>query len=213
MKTHTTKEVNELLDGLVDFCTDNYGTIRETTQRYVDEYKKDNGLLPTLEVGKWYKTDKDKDHIFHVTKLDDNNYYYYGINVMKEWVNDEWYVLDSGTGEVFTEATHEEVEQALTAEAKKRGFKKGVRYIGMLTPTEESCGISKFSLHKNTTNEYLTDGCGGSVYANGKWATIIEDKKEMNTDFLKVTVSSSEVLVSFTVDELKKLKELVKIVK
>lgn len=70
-------------------------------------------------------------------------------------------------------ATDKEVETALIAEAKKRGFKEGVEYIAV-----GACSGSYFTL-KGEVKFYLDQlsavDCGG-MFANGKWATIAEPK-------------------------------------
>jgi hypothetical protein len=50
MKTeYTREEVNKLLDGFVDMLGN------RNHFSYLEQFKKDKGLLPQLEVGKWYK--------------------------------------------------------------------------------------------------------------------------------------------------------------
>ena len=70
-------------------------------------------------------------------------------------------------------ATRTEIETALIKEAEKRGFKKGVKYKGA------SCNWTEYihgSLEYFKDGDVLTDGYGESVYKQGKWAEIVEDK-------------------------------------
>ena len=62
-----------------------------------------------------------------------------------------------------------EVEQALIKEAKKRGFKKGVRF---------TCLYNKFIVddcHPMLCSEGYLWIKGGCVFRDGKWATIIKE--------------------------------------
>ena len=70
-------------------------------------------------------------------------------------------------------ATRTEIETALRKEAESRGFKKGVKYKGV------SCNWTEYihgSLEYFKDGDVLTDGYGESVYKQGKWASIVEDK-------------------------------------
>ena len=70
-------------------------------------------------------------------------------------------------------ATRTEIETALRKEAERRGFKKGVKYKGA------SCNWTEYihgSLEYFKDGDVLTDGYGESVYKQGKWASIVEDK-------------------------------------
>ena len=70
-------------------------------------------------------------------------------------------------------ATRTEIETALIKEAESRGFKKGVKYKGAsYNWTEYIHG----SLEYFKDGDVLTDGYGESVYKQGKWAEILEDK-------------------------------------
>ena len=70
-------------------------------------------------------------------------------------------------------ATPTEIETALIKEAETRGFKKGVKYKGAsFNWTEYIHGSLRYFKDVDT----LTDGYGESVYKQGKWASIVEDK-------------------------------------
>jgi hypothetical protein len=74
-----------------------------------------------LEVGKWYKSiDKEK-HIFCVTELKDNRYYYYGFDVCGGYKKEDWYsFMDCGLQKGFAPATDLEALEALKNEFEKR---------------------------------------------------------------------------------------------
>ena len=67
-----------------------------------------------------------------------------------------------------------EIETALRKEAERRGFKKGVKYEGVSNGFDV-CSI-KGQLKYYEGEDCLTDGYGNSVYHNGKWAEIVQDK-------------------------------------
>ena len=119
-----------------------------------------------LEVGKWYKS---KIAVFRVTSLAPLKSY--GVYSGK-WGN-EFYT------DVTTRsrpATDKEVEQALIKEAKKRGFKEGVKYKNRL----DSFGFINDSCWEfNGKSNYL--GQRGNkvnslhfIFDEGKWAEIVE---------------------------------------
>ena len=87
-------------------------------------------------------------------------------------------------------ATPTEIETALIKEAEKRGFKKGVKYKGA------SCNWTEYihgSLEYFKDGDVLTDGYGESVYKQGKWAEIVEDKvKFFDWDVEQIEVSTLE---------------------
>tara|TARA_R110000803_G_scaffold131141_8_gene198451 strand:+ start:567 stop:1109 length:543 start_codon:yes stop_codon:yes gene_type:complete len=127
-----------------------------------------------LEVGKWYKeTDKNK---LLICITDCKNIHGYGFTRTGEFTKDFY---REGDAYMFTPATDQEVEQALIKEAKKRGFKKGAY---MVQNKEEYPDQQEPILIENNKFEFITgDFCvfGWDIFLNGKWATIIEDKKEM----------------------------------
>jgi len=84
------------------------------------------------------------------------------------------------TDGAFRIATTPEIESALIKEAERRGFKIGTKYISARTGGEATIK----QLPKYYDNSYgidkdmLTDGWGGCIYYQGKWAEIIEPEKE-----------------------------------
>ena len=110
----------------------------------------------------------------------------YGFNSSGQW-NDfkgaKWDV-----NEDTRLATPTEIETALIKEAERRGFKKGVKYKGAsYNWTEYIHG----SLEYFKDGDVLTDGYGESVYKQGKWAEIVEDKVKFfdwDVDYTKSAV-------------------------
>ena len=193
MKSNYTREgVSELLDELVQFCWKRFGVIEKTAQKYTDEFKKEKGLTPTLEEG-WIKLewliDGDVDLFLcsnvgtdELTYVEDN-YYRNGVILdcgaydhLVQEIKDSRYTL--------SQATNEEVEAALIKEAKKRGFKEGVKFTQVdrgdylygfkKGSKNEKCGPSFARVTYPNGEDILLAG-GFAVYGNGKWATIIEE--------------------------------------
>jgi len=97
----------------------------------------------------------------------------YGINHAGEWSN----ILHSYKSYNYIQATDKEVEEMLINEAKKRGFVEGVKYISAWN--DVVCEYSKNLIYdsvKNCLSGYNGNNC---IFQNGKWATIIEQHKEM----------------------------------
>ena len=123
-----------------------------------------------VKISGWFKDETQDDFLAYYK----NNIRQYGINSTGHWFdNCSSHCLDSND----ESANDEEVEQALIKEAKKRGFKEGVKYIceGFPVVLINFLELTYYS----GSGGYLTDGHGGSIFNDGKWATIIEDKKEM----------------------------------
>jgi hypothetical protein len=133
---------------------------------------------PNFEVGKWYKSGKT---LFNY-QLD------YGVYGFDD--EGEWETCDSWIWETWFDgtrlATPQEVETALIAEAKRRGFKEGV----MVNRTDEILTLfgscrgdnkvvlcnNKFYYHKE--EDSLTVD-GRVIYIKGQWAEIIKEDKIM----------------------------------
>jgi hypothetical protein len=92
--------------------------------------------------------------------------------------------------DMFVPASRDEVESALLAEAKKRGYVKGMYYTDVdISPATYRKQIEgKLTLKCYTPRHTaLGDGYGGYVYCNGTWApqlinemTIKEAEKKLN---------------------------------
>ena len=88
---------------------------------------KEKGLIEEeFEAGKWYK------HCsggfwFIQKSIENGQHIVYGFDADMEWI-EEWEVFLNSS--VLTKATDSEVSTALITEAKKRGFKEGVRVEG-----------------------------------------------------------------------------------
>jgi len=121
-----------------------------------------------LEVGKWYKHTTCNNTICF--KIDNSGY---GI-----WEGKWSELIIIVENDNWTPATHQEVEDALIIEAKKRGFKKGVT----VSRTQKMLDEHEVSLAEKVVlivgNEYVYDGYlsidGRVIFIGGKWAEILE---------------------------------------
>jgi hypothetical protein len=126
------------------------------------------------EIGKWYHTEiGNLICLTEDTPCFGGNYYGYG------FINGVW---DSRfNGAISKEATKEEVEAALIAEADKLGFKEGAKFE------------HNIEQHKELKGEYYRCGelsyedgvlfCDGwTIMDGGKWATIIEEPEELTIE-------------------------------
>jgi hypothetical protein len=142
---------------------------------------------PKFEVGKWYKLTRDygilkKDMVFmYVRRQDDDNKYPFVI------VNHQMFseVSDGGKNylapneDQLIEATNEEVQTALIKEAKKRGFKEGVRFQSAWDSVEYI--FNKIGTYRDRRpHPSLVAEPLGAIFCKGKWATIIDTPLTIN---------------------------------
>ena len=138
----------------------------------VNEFLKEKGLIKEeFEVGKWYKSKK---HPIIACYVDEHNNYGVSFDVWKDAMTLKHF-------EAWTLATDKVVETALIKEAKKRGFKEGVKFFSAMdgdinTVTNEFYSFDVWV--KYTTLQLDT----GWIFKGGKWATIIEEPKEIVVD-------------------------------
>jgi len=131
---------------------------------------------PKFEVG-WYKSTKESDYFIY-RKAKEHYRDTYGIvcGVFKTDVSFESFHEDS-----FRPATHSEVETALIAEAKRRGFKEGVvlsQPLCLINGWDAVKGIKitgKYFKYRESEDCLRLDG--KRIYSNGQWAEIIKDDK------------------------------------
>lgn len=139
------------------------------TVKLTSEYICDIVKIPkeNLEAGKWYKQDKPyagvSQYLICVTEQDDLGVIGYGICEGVWFTNGNAYFKD------LILATTKEVEEALINEAKRRGFKEGVKFKSAATGNE-------FKLKGNISfnKEYnILQPDKGCIFENGKWAEIV----------------------------------------
>ena len=140
-----------------------------------------------LEVGKWYKLTKDygnleKGSVFPFIKYQGlfEDYAVIGHSIFDNSKID-YRAPHSNT---LTPATDKEVEEALIKEAKKRGFKEGVKFIKLSNGVVQTVdGLPYFQAGRvaveSPETEWSTVYKGGSsnpsIFEYGKWAEIIKE--------------------------------------
>lgn len=126
-----------------------------------------------LEIGKWYKHNKFLLYIIDKT-------HWYGFDVSGAW-NDYATYEDLMTDKDLLPATDKEVETALIAEAKRRGFKEGVKYFNASLPSfKETARNNEFKyINSDEVILYLD---GNTIFYNGKWAEIISEPIEVTLE-------------------------------
>ena len=130
-----------------------------------------------LQVGTWYKNNLS---LICLTEIEYNKYAEGGINHTHYGFHDgEW--SDKGSwantekSKELVPATHLEIQQALLKEAKKRGFKRGIKFrmikanIGVI-PTTKITDVQFNYLQRNNELELSTMGGYFTVFMKGQWA-------------------------------------------
>lgn len=139
-----------------------YTISEETILKYQMEDEFPELFEPKIEVGKWYKGHENL--LVYVTDFKDlGNINGYGFNTDGDW-EDSRKEYEWGLTYKCSLATKEEVEEALTAEAKKRGYKDGGYVKSLIDGNEVMCKGNSFRYYTN--NLWL--GC--CIFRYGKWA-------------------------------------------
>ena len=169
----------EQLESVMDYFTHPYG------KKGMTEHLKEKGLIKEeFEVGKWYKAINSQALCFIVSFPNrgiKDECEVYGFDISGDWIGGE-NCYGSITNE-FRKATDKEVEDALIKEAKKREFKEGVKYISLTTGDNV---LINFKEHDDFAKDFYGSiynnqlcACHGTIFMGGKWAEIIEEKKEI----------------------------------
>ncbi len=179
-----------------DFLMEGYNAACPTWKEKI-KAKFPDAFKSELEVGKWYKTPKDKGLVF-IEKEYKSGTVGYGFTGYGNWTN-EWHA--SPLRDNLTLATEEEVKTALIGEAEKRGFKVGVTYNATNVGFENQiCLIDSGNGFEFNVEENILRLNEWRVFSNGKWAEIIKEiqitqselidfyKKEKGIDNLTVTI-------------------------
>jgi len=121
-----------------------------------------------LEVGKWYKRDGEFLFNFQGKYSVSNDSGAYGFSSNNNW----WENIGVDKKRYYPPATREEVEMALIAEAKKRGFEGTNAIKWKFGDASYSITHPELSSFKFENNNRLTFACG-VVFQDGKWCEII----------------------------------------
>lgn len=138
----------------------------EAIKQEKKQLKKQLNDLPSLEVGKWYKNSYP--HLFFCQYIDGDMARGYGFK-MGEWEQNKSWCIHNGSQKP---ATDKEVETALIAEAKKRGFKEGVKFRSAFSG-DDFIFDELIPCYKDNQ---LWMSSTGQVFKKGKWAEIIKPK-------------------------------------
>lgn len=151
------------------------------------QLKKQLNELPSFEVGKWYNI---KNGIAYLTY---NSGLGYGVHC-DEW-RDELFV-DEYT--ILSLATDKEVETALIKEAKRRGYKAGVKIKSFCPPTYAfnlNCRPIRMCFqHYNGGDDKALRMGGACIYSNGKWAEIIEQPKTVSLNGVYTKIQLTDII-------------------
>ena len=143
-----------------------------------------------LKVGEWYKATDSKFMVL-LTKFNsmyDSKGYFF--DTSGDWKG----FGDVGLGQCI-KATHQEIDQALTDEAKRRGFKEGAKFKslsenGKIRTVSDETGmfyyIKENSLTTSTPkkewyNKHNVQS-NPTIFKDGVWAEIIDEKSELKQE-------------------------------
>lgn len=163
------KEFNERIDGLLG---------KALAEKKAPE---------KFEAGKWYYRNDGTEVLLNLQKIhvpfDNEVMHGFGIHA-GGWFTD----CNCGYPDSYRPATKEEIESALVTEAKRRGFKEGVKFNGIDDPDNDrakGCTFKRFydysmdddALRASTPQAtWDTNQSNPHIYEAGKWAEIIKDE-------------------------------------
>jgi len=144
--------------------------LNEMFEAFKKEVLKEFSEENEYKTNAWYKSD-DTDYLIYVIEHDGINITNgYGFSDNGTWMG--FVTIKDRCGFAVTHlATDKEVEEALIAEAKRRGFKEGVE-VKSLTRDKLMLRFETLCFFDNG----LVDKWGSFIFKNGKWAEIVEDK-------------------------------------
>lgn len=131
-----------------------------------------------LEIGKWYKNKNLPTTIINCQVFNEREKYGYGFHL--DLYADKWGLLNY---EDYTEATEDEVRNALINEAKKRGYtSKNTKCLKSLSRGNKINENYNFGFFFNDNVLYSQPkGDGGfCLFENGIWAEIIKEEITLN---------------------------------
>ena len=172
--------------------------VKEQIEDWFPELKK-----PSLEVGKWYKSSLYAKKLYCFTSFKNREFsakrYYYGFN------DGEWVTSWTDSNELdksWTLATPQEVEEALTKEAVKRGFNDGVKIERPKSFLDRSGVVT---LKKNASEYSFFEDVNRfevyrwTVFDNGTWAEILPNTLPSDIEQLSLKYGK-EALINYLKD-------------
>lgn len=134
---------------------------------------------PKFDIGTWYKHKVHKALVCCESHTDDH-VRGYGFDSSEFWRDHVSY-----SEKQLVEASNKEIETALIKEAIYRGFKEGVRFKSPFS--NDVFTFTHFGKwEKRMPNWSLVSEGHGAIFANGKWAEIIEDTLTIHGETLKI---------------------------
>jgi hypothetical protein len=151
-----------------------------------------NHKFPSLEVGKWYWVDNGLANELLICQQRNNPAF--GFTSGGDFCDDMGNIC---VAQPYRLATDKEVEEALIAEAKRRGFKEGVKYKDINDKCIYPCQ-EEFEL---IDGKLMCTVGGGWIFLNGEWAEILVDPIKDKINELEATINKAQ-------QEIKELKGL-----
>ena len=139
------------------------------------QFLKKKGLIKEeFEAGKWYKSDSGS-----IALYQGDNISTYGFQYTGKWLGGSfWFNHENIVIEKATPATDKEVEAALIKEAKKLIEKGVVKCLHECDDIYSMEDVKYFEWSGRCLRVHLKGGCC-CIFDGGKWATIIEEPKEI----------------------------------
>ena len=185
--TEQKKEIGKLLDEMFILVMDAPRLKGDEPFNAKEQFKKDKGLLPKLEVGKWYKLTQDyanrlKSGMVFPFKEYQSPLHRYATVIHSIYLDTP---LD-GSGKDYLSppssdlvpATNQEVLEALTKEAEKRGLKEGVNVKSLVEGHKGVlCGSP---VYDNEDGELwcILEQYNILLFCDGIWATIVDEPNQ-----------------------------------
>lgn len=187
-KEQLESRIEEVKTEIKSYNTDSVVMKRKRAKTELKQLKKQLEELPKFDIGQWYISEE-FGLIFQVTKINGDWIVGHGTENGIWWTAKEtdcyeecWFDLSKDEFGDTRKLNDSEVQTALIEEAKRRGFKEGVKFklieggIGEVN----NCDItSDYELkYESNMNRLMLDS-GYNAYTimkDGKWATIIKDK-------------------------------------
>jgi hypothetical protein len=142
--------------------------LNEMFEAFKKEVLKEFSEENEFKVGKWYTSKENTKKMWYIVNVFADSQVSFGFSDSGVWQNEE---KRYSFFKEFRPATDKEVESALIAEAKRRGFKEGVE-VKSLTRDKLMLRFETLCFFDNG----LVDKWGSFIFKNGKWAEIVEDK-------------------------------------
>ena len=139
-----------------------------------------------LKVGYWYFNGNGKT-LFCYNNTRNKRY---GFNSEGKWSEG----IGNACDDRLTKATKQEIEQALISEAKRRGFKEGVKFKNMYS--HEPKTLKGILVYIDKQNKLMVkDGfCNDyDIFVKGQWAEIIDEKAELKQEIKELREKLKEL--------------------